>query len=63
MSDLIKKAKAKFDYYIDLLQLGTQFVRATEVEDFPKMLIKLPHSGWQKFFLAEAEKFGNNILK
>jgi predicted nucleotidyltransferase component of viral defense system len=63
MADLIKKAKAKFDYHMDLLQLGTQFVKATELEDFPKMLIKLPHSTWQKFFLAEAAKFKNNILK
>ena len=63
MSDLIKKAKVKFDYHIDLLQLGTQFVKAMGVEDFPKMLIKLSHSSWQKFFLTEAEKFGKNILK
>ena len=63
MADLIKKAKVKFDYHIDLLQLGTQFVKATEVEDFPKMLIKLPHSTWQKFFLVEAEKFGKAMFK
>lgn len=63
MTDLIKKAKIKFDYHIDLLQLGTRFVKATEVEDFPKMLIKLPHSSWRKFFLTEAGKFRDNILK
>lgn len=50
MTDLIKKAKAKFDYHIDLLQLGTRFVKVMEIEDFPKMLIKLPHFKWQKFF-------------
>lgn len=63
MADLIKKAKAKFDYHIDLLQLGTQFVKAEEVEDFPKMIVKLPHSTWQEFYLLEAEKFKNNVLK
>lgn len=62
MPDLIKKAKAKFDYHIDLLQLGTQFVKVNEVEDFPKMLIKLPDAAWKKFFLMEAEKFKDNIL-
>lgn len=62
IADLIDKARAKFDYNIDLLQLGTQFVKATEVEDFPKMLNQLPHSAWQKFFLAEAKKFGKEIL-
>lgn len=61
--DLIKKAKAKFDYHIDLLQLGTQFVKSLEIEDFPKMLIKLPHAAWRKFFLAEAVKFKSKILK
>jgi hypothetical protein len=63
MVDLIKKARVKFDYHIDLLQLGSQFIRATELEDFPKMLIKLPNSVWQKFFLDEAMKFSSNILK
>lgn len=63
MDDLIKKAKMKFDYHIDLLQLGSQFVKATEVEDFPKMLIKLSNSSWQKFFLSEAGKFKDKILK
>lgn len=63
MDKFIKKARAKFDYHIDLLQLGTQFFKATEVKDFPKMLIKIPHSSWQNFFLIEAEKFGKNIIK
>lgn len=63
MSELIKKARAKFDYHIDLLQLGGQFIKATEVEDFPKMLIKCSHPVWQKYFLVEAEKFGKTILR
>lgn len=62
MADLIKKARAKFDYGIDLLQLGTQFVKVMEVKDFPRMLIKVPHTTWQKFFLAEAVKFKKDIL-
>lgn len=63
MADLINKARIKFDYHIDLLQLGTQFLKALEVEDFPKMLIKLPNSAWQKFFVDEARKFGKKILR
>lgn len=63
MSDLIKKAKMKFDYHVDLLQLGSQFVKATDLEDFPKMLIRLSNSSWQKFFLTEAGKFKDKILK
>lgn len=63
MTDLIKKTKIKFDYHVDLLQLGTQFVKSTKVTDFPKMLIKLPNASWQKFFMAEAMKFKKDILK
>ena len=63
MASLITKARAKFDYPIDLLQLGTQFVRATTIEDFPKMLVKLSPSEWQNFFMVEAKKFSRDILK
>ncbi len=63
MSDLILKAKAKFDYHIDYLQLGTQFTKVNDVEDFPKMLVKLQHSVWQNFFLNEARKFKNDVLR
>lgn len=62
MAELIKKAKVKFDYHVDFLQLGTQFLKAEEVKDYPKMLIKLPHSSWQKFFAMEAKKFKKEVV-
>ena len=50
ISDLVKKAKIKFDYHIDPLQLGAQFVRAEALKDYPSMLISLDKSAWQDFF-------------
>lgn len=62
IADLIKKAKVKFDWHIDPLQLGSQFMQATEVKDYPKMMVEIKHEDWQKFFTAEAKKFKNKIL-
>ena len=62
ISDLIKTAKIKFDWHIDPIQLGTQFVKATEAEDYPNMIEKLSKKEWQDFFIAEAKKLGPNIL-
>src|SRR3989344_4228228 len=56
ISDLFKKARVKFDTHIDLLQLGTQFVKATEALDYPRMLIDIKSDDWQTFFIAEAKK-------
>lgn len=60
--DLIKKAKVKFDWHIDFLQLGSQFFKAQEVKDFPKMKIKENRKEWQKFFLNEAKALEKKIL-
>lgn len=63
IEDLLKKAKVKFDWHIDPLQLGTQFIKATEVSDLPHMIIDLPAQQWQDFFLAEAKKLESQIIQ
>ncbi|MBM3256636.1 MAG: nucleotidyl transferase AbiEii/AbiGii toxin family protein [Candidatus Moranbacteria bacterium] len=63
MEDLIKKAKIKFDWHIDYLELGSKFLLAKKVKDYPKMLIKLPLSVWQNFFIKEANKFKKKVLE
>lgn len=60
--DLIGKAKAKFDWHIDPVQLGTQLLRAQEVKDYPRMLKKINHSEWQDFFVKEAKRLEKEIL-
>lgn len=60
---LLRKAKEKFEWYIDPLQLGTQFVKAQDAEDFPRMIAKVSPKELQSFFLTEAKKLKKDILK
>ena len=62
MAKLIKLAKAKFDWHLDPLQLGTQFSKVTEAIDYPRMIKPIGEKVWQDFFFAEAEKLGTQIL-
>ncbi len=62
LADLIKMARIKFDVNIDFIQLGTQFMQALELKDYPNLLVKLEKSKWQNFFVTEAKKFKDKIL-
>ena len=62
LSDLIKKARLKFDVNIDFIQLGSQFMQASELKDYPKLLVDLDESSWQDFFISEAKKFKKEII-
>lgn len=61
--DLLKKAKAKFDWHIDPLQLGSRLLMAQEVKDYPRMIKKIAPEEWQKFFLNEAKKIKSDVLE
>lgn len=63
IKELIKTAKIKFDWHIDPIQLGTQFVKATEAEDYPHMIQNLTKEEWQNFFIEEAKKLAPDIFK
>ena len=60
--ELLAKAKVKFDWHIDPIQLGSRLFQATQVKDFPRMIKKINHQDWQDFFLAEARKLKKEIL-
>jgi predicted nucleotidyltransferase component of viral defense system len=60
--DLLMKAKAKFDWHIDAVQLGTQLLRAQDVKDFPRMIKKINHQEWQGFFVKEAKKLEREVF-
>ena len=62
MQDLIAQAKIKFDWHIDPIQLGTQFIKCKDVLDWPKMIKNLESKEWQNFFIKEAENLKNQIL-
>ena len=56
-------AKVKFDWHIDPLDLGSQLMKARDVKDYPRMIKEINHQKWQDFFLKEARKLGENIIK
>lgn len=60
--DLLMKAKAKFDWHIDPIQLGSRLFMAREVKDFPRMIKKINHKEWQNFFIEEAQKLKKDIM-
>lgn len=62
VADLLSKAKVKFDWHIDPVQLGTQFVHAQEAQDYPKMIQKIAPGEWQDFFVKEAKKLKPEII-
>lgn len=62
MEELIKKAKIKFDWHIDPLKLGSQFLQAKELKDYPRLIEPIDHRQWQEHFEKEAEKLGTQIL-
>jgi predicted nucleotidyltransferase component of viral defense system len=60
---LLMDAKVKFDWHIDPIELGSQLLRARDLKDYPKMIKKIDHQDFQQFFLKEAGKLKNKILK
>ncbi|MDO8668451.1 MAG: nucleotidyl transferase AbiEii/AbiGii toxin family protein [bacterium] len=62
IDDLIKKAKIKFDWHIDYLQLGSQFTLVETVKDYPRMILKLKNEEWKKFFIEQAKSFSGKII-
>lgn len=63
LDDLIRKTTMKFDWHIDYLQLGSQFLLAETVKDYPHMLADLELKVWQTFFLDQAKGFREKIIK
>jgi predicted nucleotidyltransferase component of viral defense system len=59
---LIRKTKIKFDWHIDYLQLGSQFMQVRTVKDYPRMISDLNPKEWQEFFIEEAKNFSGKII-
>ena len=49
IAELIAKAKLKFDWHIDPLQLGTQFLKSREATDIPRMVKHIEPVVWRAF--------------
>lgn len=62
LDELGKKARIKFDWHIDKLKLGSQFLLTKDLKDFPKLINPMDDKDWQEFFLKEARKLKGEIL-
>jgi len=60
---LILDAKAKFDWHIDPLLLGSQMRKVTILTELPRMLKPFDRKDMEKFFFHQAEKLKKEILK
>jgi predicted nucleotidyltransferase component of viral defense system len=63
LDELLKMTRVKFDWHIDPIQLGTQFLKAKEVKDLPRMLEKINHRDWRDFFVDRARSLSTDIFK
>ncbi|TSC94034.1 MAG: Uncharacterized protein CEN87_703 [Parcubacteria group bacterium Licking1014_1] len=63
LDDLVKKAQIKFGNYIEPIQSGSQYVKAKELKDFPKILADIKENVWKDFFINEAKKLSSKIIK
>jgi len=61
--DLLIKAKAKFDWDITAIELGSRLLETSKLTDYPRMLKEINHQEWKKFFLKEAKKLKKEIFK
>ncbi|KKR49706.1 MAG: hypothetical protein UT84_C0021G0012 [Candidatus Curtissbacteria bacterium GW2011_GWA1_40_16] len=60
---LILDAKAKFDWHIDPLLLGSQIKKVEKLTDFPRMLLPFNQKDMVDFFLKQAKSLEGEIFK
>lgn len=60
---LILDTKAKFDWHVDPLLLGSQLKKVTTLTDFPRMIKPLNRKDMERFFASEAKQLENDIFK
>lgn len=63
LNKLIMDAKAKFDWDIDRLTLASQFLRAKDFPELPKMVVPFKRKQMEKFFLLLARQLKQEIFK
>lgn len=61
--DLVKQARVKFDTSFDALHIAQQLLAVSAVKDYPNMLINLPNSELENFWLGEVTKLKRKAIK
>lgn len=63
LDQLIRDAKAKFDWHIDKVTLGSQFMKVKEIKDIPTMLVPFKRQDMENFFIKLAKSLEPEIFK
>lgn len=62
IDELVKKTKIKFDWHVDPIQLGSQFLKATTLKDYPRMIEKIDDKKWIAYFRKQAKELKKKIV-
>jgi len=60
--DLIMKAKIKFDWHIDPVQMGSRLLAVKNTADYPRMIKKINHEEWKDFYINQAKLLKKDIF-
>jgi hypothetical protein len=63
LEKLRQKAREKFEMFSGPIQLGQNLLQVKQLQDFPVMLKEIDLPSMQKFFLNEARKLKEKVLK
>ncbi|MBD3366360.1 hypothetical protein GF360_03425 [candidate division WWE3 bacterium] len=63
MELLISRARAKFDWHVDPLKLGAQFMLAKETKDEPVLVKDLKRENWEDYFIEAAKSLESEIFE
>lgn len=63
IDELIVRAKSKFDWHVDKLQLGKQFLSVQTDSDKPRFCNGFAEAKCKEFFLNESRKLGLSAIK
>jgi predicted nucleotidyltransferase component of viral defense system len=62
MKKVLALARIKFDFPIDLIQLGSQLMKVQSLLDDPILVKQIDRQKIEEFFLHEAKLFGKDII-
>lgn len=59
--ELLKKARIKFDWHIDPINLGAQLMKCQDIKEYPNLFKRLDDKKWQEFYLDIAKRLGEAL--
>lgn len=63
MGDLISKSASKFEWRVDPVKLGANFLCAEKLEERPRLLKNIKDTDWIEFFSCQADLLKGKIIE